>query len=431
MLVAGFGVPIVVTWLGRLLYIGRLFAKLRPFVTWPSSVTTYHVRSLPYLIGKAPTIGQSLYVAGFLLLNIFFTAISYESRQPNAWNPTVHKEIMSYVLGRTGVYAYIFLPLLFLFAGRNNVLLWLTDWSHSTYLVLHRWIARIFTVQVLLHSIILLAKYLQTGMYAMESVKSYWICGIVATLCVVILCFGSGLYVRNNHYEVFLITHIVLSVITVVGCWYHAYDLYALLGGYCYWIYAVSAVWAFDRVARALRIWIVGLRRSTITELDSEAGYVRIDVPDIRWSLTPGRHAYLYFPILSKWTPWESHPFSIMPTVLLSPSSYKNKSGAAQTSRSLGRSDSSEHSDADVEKSSAVVQSHSSTQNERQPVGLTFFIKKGTGFTKRLQAHQKLLTLIEGPYPNNSSGEVLLCDRLLLIAGGIGITAIVPFIASH
>jgi hypothetical protein len=74
----------------------------------------------------------------FLLLNIIFTAISYQSRQPNAWNPTVHYEIMSYLLGRTGVYAYIFLLLLFLFAGRNNVLLRLTNWSHSTYLVLHR-----------------------------------------------------------------------------------------------------------------------------------------------------------------------------------------------------------------------------------------------------------------------------------------------------
>lgn len=167
MLVAGFGVPIVVTWLGRLPYLARVFAKLRPYITWPSSVTTYRVRSLPYLIGTAPTTGQSLYVAGFLILNVIFTAISYESRQPNAWNTTVHNEIVSYVLGRTGVYAYIFLPLLLLFAGRNNVLLWLTKWSHSTYLVLHRWIARIFTVQVLLHSIISLAKHLQTGMYAM------------------------------------------------------------------------------------------------------------------------------------------------------------------------------------------------------------------------------------------------------------------------
>lgn len=125
---------------------------------------------------------------------------------------------MSYLLGRTGVYAYIFLPLLFLFAGRNNILLWLTNWSHSTYLVLHRWVARISTAQVLLHSIISLAKYIQTGMYPMEVVKPYWIRGIVATLCAVILCFGSGLYIRNNHYEIFLLSHIVLSEILVAGC---------------------------------------------------------------------------------------------------------------------------------------------------------------------------------------------------------------------
>jgi hypothetical protein len=138
MLVTGFCLPVITTWMGIVRFFGPLLARIRPYITWPSSVGTHHVRSLPYSIGKAPTIGQYLYIAMFLLLNIIFTAISYQSRQPNAWNPTVHYEIMSYLLGRTGVYAYIFLLLLFLFAGRNNVLLRLTNWSHSTYLVLHR-----------------------------------------------------------------------------------------------------------------------------------------------------------------------------------------------------------------------------------------------------------------------------------------------------
>ena len=43
--------------------------------------------------------------------------------------------------------------------------------------------------------------------------------GIVATLCAVLLTFGSGLYIRKFAYEVFLISHIVLSVMLVVGCW--------------------------------------------------------------------------------------------------------------------------------------------------------------------------------------------------------------------
>lgn len=244
--------------MGHLPFTAPLLAKARPYITWPSSIKTYHMRSLPYAIGRAPTFGQSLYIIMFLVLNIVLTAVGYESRQPNAWNPTVHYEIMSYLLGRTGVFAYIFLPLIFLLAGRNNILLWLTNWSHSTYQVLHRWVARIFTLQVLLHSIISLAKYMQTGMYSMESVKPYWVWGIVATLCTVLLCFGSGLYIQTNHYEIFLLSHIDLSVTTVAGCWYNAYDLYGLLGRDVYWIYAVSAVWAFDRAARITRIGVLG-----------------------------------------------------------------------------------------------------------------------------------------------------------------------------
>jgi hypothetical protein len=33
---------------------------------------------------------------------------------------------------RTGTLAFALLPVLLLFAGRNNVLLWLTDWSPAT-----------------------------------------------------------------------------------------------------------------------------------------------------------------------------------------------------------------------------------------------------------------------------------------------------------
>jgi predicted ferric reductase len=62
---------------------------------------------------------------------------------------------------------------------------------------------------------------------------------------------------------------------------------------------------------------------------------------------------------------------------------------------------------------------------------MTFFVRKGIGFTNVLQAQNNPLTLVEGPYPNISSEQVLRCDRLLLISGGIGITALVPFVANH
>ena len=36
---------------------------------------------------------------------------------------------------------------------RNNVLLWLTGWSFSTFNQFHRWIARVATLEAVIHSI--------------------------------------------------------------------------------------------------------------------------------------------------------------------------------------------------------------------------------------------------------------------------------------
>jgi hypothetical protein len=65
------------------------------------------------------------------------------------------------------------MPVLFLFSSRNNILLWLTNWSHSTYMLLHRWIARLFLLQTLLHSIFALVLYQNTGSYA-QSLTTLW-----------------------------------------------------------------------------------------------------------------------------------------------------------------------------------------------------------------------------------------------------------------
>ncbi|KAE8454198.1 hypothetical protein EG329_005123 [Mollisiaceae sp. DMI_Dod_QoI] len=420
MLVTGFGTPIVLTMLGYVPFLSRLLRKLKPYLVWPSTIGTYQARPLPYLLGNAPTVGQGLYVIMFVILNVVLTSVNYQSRQPNAWYSNRWREIMAYVLYRTGNFAYITAPLIFLFAGRNNILLWFTNWSHSTFLVLHRWVARVFTVQVLLHSIVAVVLYKNEGTYDAAVSQPYWIWGIVATLCVVILTFGSGLYVRNFAYEFFLITHIVLSVILIVGCWYHAYDLYNFLGGYEDWIYAMSAVWVFDRLARVARVAMVGLRRAKVTEIGED--YLRIEVPGIRWGSEPGKHVYVYFPTLTPLRPWENHPFSVLPTALQQPSQ-RNRS-REPTDRTEEHSDIEKH---DTLKPQVTVVA----QNSRLTVGLTLYVKKSTGMTKSLRADDNLLTLLEGPYPNNPATAVLRCDRLLLISGGIGITGLLPFVNNH
>ena len=331
---------------------------------------------------------------------------------------------MAYTLYRTGNFAYIMSPLIFLFAGRNNILLWLTNWSRSTFLVLHRWIARVFAVQAILHSLLAVALYKAEGTYDEEVSAPYWIWGIVATVACVLLTFGSGLYVRNLTYEFFLITHIVLSVILIIGCWYHAYDLYKFLGGVEDWIYAMVAVWIFDRLARVTRIIIIGPRRATVVELGE--GYIRIDIPRVRWGCEPGKHVYVYFPTLHLLRPWENHPFSILPTVLLHSSHLRNDSKSHSPS-SADRL----REQIDIEKCNEYKPRVRSVQDGRPVVGISLYVKKSTGTTKSLHMCKNLLVFLEGPYPNNSTREALRCDRLLLISGGIGITGLLAFVNNH
>ncbi|KAK6538170.1 hypothetical protein TWF694_011052 [Orbilia ellipsospora] len=423
MLSVGFGLPIIITYLGYFSFFSKIIRKAKPYIIWPSTIGSYHIRPLPCLLGNAPNLGQTLYVVLFLILNILFTCIGYESRQPNAWYQNRYFEILTYVMYRTGTFGYILAPLVFLFGGRNNFLLWVTNWSHSTFLILHRWIARIFALQALLHSVLAVYDYKREGMYTMESTKPYWSWGIVATLAVVVLTFGSQLFIRSFAYEFFLLLHIVFSVIMIVGFWYHAYDLYKFLGGYQLWIYCIVAIWFGDRIVRVLRVLAAGgAQRAKVTELGE--GYVRVDIPGIRWGSEPGKHVYVYFPTLHPLRPWENHPFSVLSTALLQ----RNQASDTQSQDSEQISSAS-----DIEKHQTLKSDVKNIDSRRiyPSAGLTVYVRKSVGATKYLRTDDNLLTFVEGPYSNTCTNEVLRCDRLLLISGGIGITAALSFVNSH
>lgn len=62
-------------------------------------------------------------------------------------------QIFGIVTDRTGILALANMPMVWLFAGRNNVFLWLTGWNFATYNSFHRWLSRIVTLQAIVHSI--------------------------------------------------------------------------------------------------------------------------------------------------------------------------------------------------------------------------------------------------------------------------------------
>jgi predicted ferric reductase len=307
--------------------------------------------------------------------------------------------------------------------------LWLTDWPFSTYLVLHRWVSRIFAVQAIVHSITLLLTYKGTGSYATESKEAYWLWGIVATVLTCAMLVLSHLYFRRLSYEFFLGLHIVLAILVIIGCWYHV----VLMWGhnfYLNWLYAATAIWLFDRLARVLRMIKNGVLRSVVTELDSE--FIRIDIPGVRWASKPGHVAYAYFPTLHPLRPWENHPFSINSTTLFRG---HDKHTLKSRSPSSGNPSLDGH---DIGLDSKGLEAISSVVHEASPApvitgtsGVTLILKKKQGLTKLLEEDNDLITLLDGPYPQSSSSGILECDRVLLIGGGIGITGLTAWIFAH
>lgn len=84
--------------------------------------------------------------------SIFFKSIETATEKYSRFT-NQHDQIWTYVTDRTGILAVVNFPLLWVFAGRNDVLLWLTGWSFGTFNMFHRWLARIATVEAIIHSI--------------------------------------------------------------------------------------------------------------------------------------------------------------------------------------------------------------------------------------------------------------------------------------
>ncbi|KAA8647874.1 putative ferric-chelate reductase (Fre2) [Aspergillus tanneri] len=411
-------------------------ARFIPFPTkWKAKFQSYFI--LPPLIGNRhnvpffntfimPTRGQALFIAYLIIINIILCAVGFESAHPNAWYDSKPREIVTYVSNRAGVLSFANIGLLLLYSGRNNVLLWLTNWSHSTFLLLHRWVAAICVIEACLHSAIYLQIYTAQGKHSSESKRPYWYWGIIATLAMAILLPASALQVRKRCYELFLGWHIFLSLLSLVGCYLHIFYRYAHQWGYENWIYIALGIWAFERVFRILRMARHGVLTAEVSAVDEE--YIKVEIPGI----VAHGHVYLYFPTLT-WRLWENHPFSVMtdircksskaesPADSLSPSPIE-KDDNAQVGVALAEDDSSSG-----KFSASMVESMYSRP------GLLIYIRTQSGLTRHLRRRSRLPVLVESTYHAVSipGKETTQAANIIAIAGGVGVTAVTPILLKH
>lgn len=299
------------------------------------------------------------------------------------------------------------LPLLWALAGRNNVVLWLTTWSYcasslpllpptptnptaASLNLFHRWVARVATAQAVIHSL----AYLYLGLERGQSLQSlwsrqYWAMGVIATFAMVLLLPLSVRPLRERAYELFLQLHIWLAFATLVLLFYH---VKVMRGAYDGWLWACLGLWAFDRALRYARVAALafgtpGGNNTLAVATGEEHGLLRLSVEVAPCSPAPGAYYFLYTP--RSLTPWENHPMTLA-------SAEPSANGNGTT--------------------------------------LHFLIAPQGGATKRIadeiaaaggKTHMRVL--VEGPYGEHH--DVSAFDRVLLIAGGSGVTAVLPYAA--
>ncbi|CAK9682021.1 unnamed protein product [Candida parapsilosis] len=231
-----------------------------------------------------PSRFETLVIFLFYCVVIWLNAMNLKGMDGDVVFESKYQAEIRYVADRTGITATMMMPLVFLYAGRNNFLQWLVGWNYSTFVAYHRHTARIMFMLVVIHAVCFTIAF--GSYYASATKENYLRWGIVACVC-------GGL--------------IMVQVFWTAGAWYHVRDL-----GYIYLVYPAVAVWAFDRAVRIGRLFSFGFPHADVTLLSDETLKVVIPKPSY-WKSVPGGHAFIHFlkPIYF----WQSHPFTFTDSV--------------------------------------------------------------------------------------------------------------------
>ncbi|KAH7163538.1 ferric reductase transmembrane component 4 [Dactylonectria estremocensis] len=422
--ISGGAIPIFLSLLRLIPFPARLVSTFNAYVIDPPLFGNKHVTPILNL-AIVPTRGQALFLGYIVAINIILSAVSLSTISPNSWYPNDSYQLAAYVANRTGVLSFANIALLILYAGRNNVLLWLTDWSHVTFLLVHRWVAWMCTLQACIHSALWLGCYAYDKGVIQVSAERFWYWGIIATLALTVMLPLSVLPIRKAAYEVFLIAHIALAILAVAGSWYHIIFRYTHQWGYETWLYMAMAIWAFDRLTRIGRMAKHGVLRGYVSRIDDD--YLRVDIPGVDCT----GHVYAYFPSLS-WRVWENHPFSVV-----NATGHSTQLSFTDDGDDASASPKSGITPAAVKEAGSTSSQAASITPDRAAHGISLFIRAHSGITKKLTSSVDLAAgipiFLESSYGHESNSLLKATHapsdaypNTVCIAGGVGITAVLP-----
>ncbi|KAK2787958.1 hypothetical protein FQN52_006963 [Onygenales sp. PD_12] len=411
------GIVLVTGMMGRLLAqfsksrISRVFSPFPSLQHWvrthfiiPAAFGTHHQRLFYWC--SVPTRIEAVVIVLFYILGLVLTCVGYDVFKGNLFWDDIWTQSWRYLSDRTGIMSYANLSLLWLFGSRNNAFLWATGWSFGTFNLFHRAVARVATIQAIIHSIGYTVLTLEKNSYFLYWPNAWWYMGVVATVCMSLLLGFSSIWLRRNYYETFLLIHIAFSIIVIFSLFIHTSIFKGVYAQYDRYLWPVVIIWSLDRFLRLVRLiscnFHVRFNKNLIAYTQSAVSYskasdiIRLEItPGSRdLQLKPGQHYYIYQPL--RLLGYESHPFTV--------------------------------------GSWSTVTSEEYTTDSSGTNKLVFWIRPFDGWTKQLRSDclkapkQTLTTsfLIEGPY--GLPIELHTFENVILIAGGTGIAAALPHI---
>lgn len=314
---------------------------------------------------------------------------------------------------RVGVLAYALTPLSVLLASRESILSLITGVPYQHFNFLHRWLGYVIFVQSALHTIgwcvVEIRLYQPQPMVANMWIKqTYMIWGVIAMFFLTAMFILSTPWaIRRTGYEFFRKAHYILAMIYIGACWGHWEQLKCFL-------LPSLLFWFMDRGIRLARTGLihyrhlpggpVGFQSSTanITHYpDPEHGdVVRLDFVQAHDAWEIGQHFYLCFPAVSL---WQSHPFT--------PSCLPGNRAQGQKHTYVMRA---KNGATKVLAEIAAAQSEEATNPKKSEN----IVKPSTS------------VILSGPYGTSTVGHVSPQTNILCIAGGTGVTFVLPVILS-
>ncbi|KAG9253709.1 ferric reductase like transmembrane component-domain-containing protein [Emericellopsis atlantica] len=364
---------------------------------------------------------QSLTIGAFVVLNVWCSVHGYKIVPHNIYWPTVSGQVLRYVSDRTGIISFANFPLLWLFGMRNNVVLWLTGWDFGTSNNFHRWVARVATVQAVVHSAGYTAKILQDGGWAYFAswlTRLFWCAGEMATIAMCAILGLSFYWFRRQNYERFLVLHVGLSVLVLITMLLH---VSIFNGEYDALFWVPLGIWVLDRVLRLARVLLFSYTFYTQADVwyNDAADMVRIEVPlEKSWyGVRPG--TYYYLSVLDDACFWESHPFTVASVTLAGD---EKRPGLLETGESSPL------------LSAANDDGFTSGVKNVRGDFVTFLVRPYDSFTGRLKRRAemaspksvKLKLVVDGPYGGTLPLEKF--DEVVFVVGGSGIVVPISYL---